>query len=100
MIQEHCRKAGFFRSITIVFQNNFPPAVHHIFWAERQPKRILAPIGARENIHHSKNYFKVKNIKTCNDFFIYLKTKNIDVCQTKRADLGWISWTLLDILTR
>ena len=69
------RLVFFFRSITIAFQNNFPPAVRHIFWAERQPKRILASIGARENVFHSNNYFKVKIIKICNDFFIYLVNK-------------------------
>ena len=78
MTQEHWSKGWcFFWSITIVFQNNFPPAVRHIFWSEHQPKRILASIGAREKNYHSNNYFNDKIIKICNDFFLVHDKKHI-----------------------
>ncbi|MNF65966.1 hypothetical protein D3C85_818500 [compost metagenome] len=49
------RLVFFFRSITMVFHNNFPPAVRSIFCASPDSyldwhKRILAAIGARREI--------------------------------------------------
>jgi hypothetical protein len=77
-----------FRSITIVFHNNFPPAVHHIFWAERQPKRILASIRARENIHHSKTFFKVKQLKFVIIFYTFEKQKTLTLVRQRDLILG------------
>lgn len=44
----------FFWSKIMGFHYNFSPAVRNIFWAEEQPKRIFAAIGAREHFIFSK----------------------------------------------